>query len=191
MYIDRVIKILQKYPHERCLIHTVSHELARDTGDALYKIFGQRIITNRGQEEEKNNFLIEEDEEQKTKKSKHLLRYLNQPWAVLVTAGLTRGIDLPDDLCRNVIIAKVPMGYLGDRRTEAILYEVEGGKIEYAVDTIRELEQSVYRGVRHEKDWCRIWIIDESFDNIYQMKGLLSAYFLASVRPKGDYMSRV
>jgi Rad3-related DNA helicase len=79
---------------------------------------------------------------------------------------LDRGVDLPDEQCRVVIIAKVPYPYLGDRQVNARLHS-KGGQVWYNVQTVRSIVQMTGRGVRHEDDWCVSYIIDSQFNNLW------------------------
>lgn len=72
---------------------------------------------------------------------------------------MDRGVDLKDDDCRVVVVAKVPFPYLGDKQVSARLHS-PGGQAWYTVQTIRTLVQMTGRGVRHEDDWCESYVLD-------------------------------
>lgn len=190
LYIGNIAWILFKYPNERSLIHAVSHEMAQDIGDALLEIFGpDKVFVDRGEKIKIEEDDTPEDVEQKLADSDMLAKYLATPGSVLVSARLGRGTDLKDSACRNIILAKVPFPYLGDRRIEARLNRTKTGEVYYMIHTVRELIQYFGRGNRHENDWVRIWVMDESFDRIVKMRGLLPNYFTDTIRNPGDYMS--
>lgn len=189
-YIGNIASILLRYPYEKCLIHAVSHELARDIGDSLTEIFGDRIVTERGEKVKFDQDDTLEEREEKLKKAGKLNEYLRKPGAVLVSARLGRGTDLKDWRCRNIILAKTPYAFLGDRRIKARKEETESGELWYKIKAVREIIQYFGRGMRHEGDWVRIWVMDDTFDGIVSLQGLLPKYFRLSIRPPGDYMSR-
>lgn len=79
---------------------------------------------------------------------------------VLVSASLWRGIDLRDDLARFVIITKIPFPDLGDRLIQKRAYSGKFGHLWYISQAVLMLIQGSGRGVRHEKDYCIVYILD-------------------------------
>lgn len=141
----------EKHPGDRMIVHTVSYKLARDLEDELkrgeYKLSRDRQIVTytegRGRE-------------------RALDLYKRSPGAILLAPSMSRGIDLPDDLCRVQIIAKCPFPALGDKQISARLH-TDGGQMWYTVKTIRDIVQMTGRAVRHEDDWAVTYIFDSSF----------------------------
>jgi Rad3-related DNA helicase len=88
-----------------------------------------------------------------------VLRIFTNTGGVLYAPSLERGIDLPDDHCRTIIIAKVPYPYLGDRQTSARLNSY-AGRLWYTCQTVRTIVQQCGRGVRHQDDWAVTWVLD-------------------------------
>ncbi len=153
--IDGIVKVLsrKKYQSERVLIHTVSAKLSNDIKTGLLKADLNRDI------------LWYSDQD--TKKQA-LNQYLKTPGAVLVSYSFDRGVDLPDDLCRCIIIAKIPFANLGDKQVSRRLYS-KGGSLWYAINCIRTILQQCGRGNRHHNDWCDVWILDRQFiDNLWK-----------------------
>lgn len=73
-----------------------------------------------------------------------------------------RGIDLPDDACRSIIITKYPFPDLSDIVFK-VLRETYGDNTywKYVNDMAsRELVQQCGRAIRHPDDWCEIWSPD-------------------------------
>lgn len=79
---------------------------------------------------------------------------------VMVTASFWRGIDLRDDLARFIIITKVPFPDLGDRLIQKRAYSGKFGHLWYVSQAVLMLIQGSGRGVRHEKDYCTVYILD-------------------------------
>lgn len=147
---DRDVKIQQIvdwWPTERILIHSVSHKRTREIVEALKT---DRTVAWFADARDRKDAI-------------HL--YKETPGAILVGAGLERGIDLPDDLCRVIIVAKLPWPNRGDKQINARL-ETKGGDQWYTMQTIRSLVQMTGRGMRHEKDWCMSYILDGAFSNL-------------------------
>lgn len=142
-----VQKIVNKHPDSKILIHTVSYKLNKfiedqlRQGDALF-----RIVTY--------NAAVE--------KQRAIDRYLATERAVFLAPSLDRGIDLPGDDCRVIIVCKVPFPSLGDKQVSARMHS-KGGQSWYAVKTIRSLVQMTGRGMRSADDFCESYILDKMF----------------------------
>jgi Rad3-related DNA helicase len=143
-----ILKVLDLHPDSKILVHTVSYALNKAIEDHLLaSIHWQRIITYRSAGE----------------KQKAIDRYLYGDATVLLAPSLDRGIDLPDDNCRVIIVCKVPFPNLGDKQIQTRTYSTKGGQNWYSVRTIRSLVQMTGRGMRHEDDMCESYILDSQF----------------------------
>lgn len=165
----------EKHPGERVIVHTVSYKLARDLEEQLRRgedrLTGRTIITyteGRGREDA-------------------LRKYKRTEGAVLLAPSMSRGIDLPDDLCRVQIIAKCPFPALGDKQIASRLH-LPGGQLWYTVKTIRDIVQMTGRAVRHENDWAVTYIMDINFGrNLWsKWKRLFPAWWVESVDTRAD-----
>lgn len=145
---DGIRRVVADHPGERVLIHGVSYDLSRYIVENLDK--GRHILTY-GSSDEKGTILAS------------ARRHRD---CILVAPSFDRGVDLPDDLCRVIIVAKVPYPYLGDRQVNARLYG-KGGRTWYSVQTVRTIVQMTGRGVRHKDDWCVGYILDSQFRDLW------------------------
>ncbi len=80
-------------------------------------------------------------------------------------ASFAEGVDLPDDLCRHVIIVKLPFAVPDDPldRAMAEWAEQRGRNPFYELsvpDAALKLVQACGRLIRHEGDWGRITLLD-------------------------------
>jgi ATP-dependent DNA helicase DinG len=132
--------LLNKHQNERGLILTTSYELAGN-------IF--RYSNN------KHRLLLTKDMSAKEVLGKHKKTNAN----VILTPTMWEGVDLKDDLCRFIIIAKTPYPSLADKR---IKVKAERDKEWYRSVTLMRLIQGCGRGVRHEKDYCITYILDSN-----------------------------
>jgi len=99
---------------------------------------------------------------------------------ILLAPSAERGVDLPDDMCRVVIIAKVPFPSLGDKQTSARLHS-NGGRQWYTIKTMRDVVQMSGRGVRHDNDYAVTYILDMQWQRLYRdHKAFLPQYFIES-----------
>jgi len=139
-------KIAQAYPTDRILVHAVSYQLTDYLYTALQQQVGTRVVRYTNAVE--RNAVLE--------------RFTRIPGAIIIAPSLDRGVDLPDDLCRVVIIAKIPFPDLGDKQIAARLYS-KGGERWYTVQTIRTMVQMSGRGMRSVEDQCDIYVLDQQF----------------------------
>ena len=144
-----VDEILDRYAGYRVLVHTVSYRraerLLRESRHA------SRMLTYRTAQE----------------RSEAIERFRQTPGAVLVAPSLERGVDLPNDACRAIIILKVPYPDYGDRQVRARL-KLPGGRGWYLVQTVRSMVQMTGRGMRHKDDWCDSYIVDRQFVELWR-----------------------
>ena len=131
----------------RVLIHTVSYDL----NDALFTAL----------KSDRASFTYKTSAE----KLDAITRYRDLDSAVLYAPSLERGIDLPEDACRHIIVPKIPFPNLGDKQVAARLYS-RGGQVWYQVKTIRSLVQMTGRGMRSESDSCSSYILDQQFQSM-------------------------
>jgi ATP-dependent DNA helicase DinG len=132
--------LMNKHQNEKGLILTTSYELAGN-------IF--RYSNN------KHRLLLTKDMSAKEVLEKHARTDAN----VILTPTMWEGVDLRDDLCRFIIIAKTPYPSLADKRTKV---KAERDKNWYYSVTLMRLIQGCGRGVRHEKDYCITYILDSN-----------------------------
>lgn len=80
--------------------------------------------------------------------------------SVLVAANLVEGWDGADNLCRFVIMPKVPFPNLGDKRTRIRMQE-DGRSFDHKA--LVAVVQGAGRGVRHRQDYADTWILDANW----------------------------
>lgn len=148
----KVADIMRRHPDQRMLVHTVSYELNKIIeGQVNRARLGDRVITYYNAREREDA----------------LADYLNTSNGVLLSPSFERGVDLPHDACRVIVVAKMPYPYLGDKQIKARTYGTYDGNMWYAVQTIRTLCQMTGRGMRSADDWAISYILDSSFLDLY------------------------
>lgn len=83
---------------------------------------------------------------------------------ILVGPTLVEGVDLPDDLCRFIVILKVPYPNLKDRY---VAEKIKMFPMWYNSTTSNAIIQGIGRGVRNENDYCVTYIMDACFYSLY------------------------
>ncbi len=140
-------EIMEKHPNDRILVHTVSYKV-RDY--LRKKISSKRLVTHGTQD---RAMVLE------------MFKKTQSP-LVLLSPSMDRGVDLPGDECRVVVIAKVPYPDLGDPQVSRRVYGSKDGDSWYAHKTISTVVQMSGRAVRSESDHAITYILDEQFDKI-------------------------
>ena len=160
--ISALVRVCDRHPGERVLVHTVSYDLARMASSRLGAELARPVLTYRSARD----------------RDSVLARFRRTPGAVLVAPSMDRGVDLAQEDCRVVVVTKVPFPNLGDRQTSERL-RLPDGDSWYAVQTIRTLVQMTGRGVRSADDWCVSYILDRQFthNTLRKHKFLLPAWW--------------
>ena len=106
-------------------------------------------------------FLFYNDAFQKAEAIKKLQRLKD---GILVGPSLTEGLDLKDDYCRFMILAKVPYPTLDEFNSKKMKLMPDW----YGWKTTTSIIQALGRGIRHKTDWCVTYLMDSCFSLILQ-----------------------
>jgi len=141
-------KIMDKHPNDRILVHTVSYKV-RDY--LRMNIKSDRFIIHSTADRDKvlENF-------------KRSVKPL-----VLLSPSMGRGVDLPDEECRVVVIAKVPYPDLGDPQVNRRVHGSKDGDDWYAHKTVSTIVQASGRACRSMDDYSITYVLDGQFGKIY------------------------
>jgi len=157
-------RILEYHDNDKGLIHTHTFKIANYIKDNIDPKYRDRIIIH--------------NSETRTEMLK--LFMLSDEPKVLVTPSMTEGIDLKDDLARFVVIVKLPFMFLGDKQ---IKRKMELDQEWYRWKTALTLVQASGRGVRHDKDFCTIYIMDSQFEYFMrQNRKFFPKYFIDAIK---------
>ncbi len=166
--IDTLLKI---HSNEKGLIHCVSYSNMNYILENSK--YSQRMITHNTQNCKQK-----------------LIEFINssEP-VVMLSPAMERGIDLPYDSCRFIIIAKMPFPCLGDPQVKARRFTHGKGESDsrgrewYATITARRLVQATGRGMRSSDDFCVSYILDSAFEKFYgENLNLFSPWWREAVR---------
>jgi len=147
--LDAVDQIMKRYPGEKGLIHAVSYQIAS--------------AIKRDQENKGCERIITHDSETRADQLE-VFKAARRP-LVMLSPSFDRGVDLPGDQCRFIIVCKVPYLNLGDKQVAARL-KAPGGDQWYVFKAIQTLMQMSGRGVRNETDHCDTYILDQQFNGL-------------------------
>ena len=83
---------------------------------------------------------------------------------ILIGPTLVDGIDLPGDLCRFIIILKVPYPVIVD---DYVKLKMKLFPLWYNSSTSNHIIQGIGRGNRFKSDYCTTYILDACFASLY------------------------
>ncbi len=144
--IGEIRTILSKHVNQKGIIHTKSYQ--------LMNMIASRLKDPR--------ILIHDND---TRQDTINMYIRSEKPLVLVSPSIEEGMDFRDDLCRFIIIAKVPYLNLGDPQIKA---HANKDPAWYSWKAIQSIIQEAGRGVRHETDWCSTYIIDSNFGRLLE-----------------------
>ena len=146
---NMIYQIIRAFKGKRGMIQTGSYETAQIIyKDAPYDIKPRLQLYNNSQEK---SWMIE--------------MHKATDDSVIIGPTLVEGVDLPGDLLRFIIIAKVPYPNLQDKLVKAKMNLFPQW---YQSETANSIIQGIGRGNRFVEDWCVTYIIDGCFDNLYR-----------------------
>ena len=82
---------------------------------------------------------------------------------ILIGPSLLEGLNFADDLCRFIIVLKVPYASLADKLVKAKMSVYPNW---YVNDVINKMVQGLGRGIRSKDDWCESYILDGCWNDI-------------------------
>ena len=175
--VREVDAILDQHPNERGLIHTVSYNLAtyiEQHSKAQYRHGISRLMLPRNS----------------AQKPAVVAAFKADPTAVLISPSMTTGIDLPYDLLRFQIVAKLAFPDRGDEQTRKRMKldpttgeESPIAKRWYTWATATSLVQAYGRGIRAVDDACTTYLLDGNFGWFRQAaRDMLPAWFTDAIK---------
>lgn len=164
--VDGVKAVCKHHEGERVMVHTKTY----DTTRALENVRPGHTYkyTERGE------------------RHRALQAYKQDPRGVLLAASMERGIDLPDEDCRAVVIAQLPFPYEGDRQIARRIHGTGARGYRWQLmETLRSLVQMAGRGVRHKDDHAVTWVLDSrapGFVDQCKRRGLVPKWWSEAVQ---------
>lgn len=145
---NMIESILRMYSDKKGIIQTGSYVFAKQLYDNIDKSLKSRLILY--------NDSIEKQES--------IDAYKFSDNKVLIGPSLIEGLSLDDDLCRFLIIMKVPYLSLADKYVDT-KRKVNPSWYNNATSIL--MLQGIGRGVRNEHDWCVTFILDACFQGLF------------------------
>jgi ATP-dependent DNA helicase DinG len=147
--VDTIVEAHVKAGHKG-IIHTVSYDRAERIYNASHN---------------KKHMLLHSSDD----KDKIIAQYKDSTTpVVLLSPSITEGEDFPDGECRFVIIPKVPYASLGDK---LVRERLNSDPSWYTWKACQDIIQGAGRGMRSERDFCSIYILDSNFEKLLEQHG--------------------
>lgn len=143
-----IYNIIRKHKGQRGMIQTGSYDFAKRLMFYAPSDISARLLNYNGSREKRDMVQMHEMMED----------------TVLIGPTLAEGIDLPDDLCRFIIILKVPYPNLKDKLVNE---KIKLFPLWYGSKTSNTIIQGIGRGVRNKNDYCTTYILDACFYKLY------------------------
>lgn len=143
-----IYKTCEQMTGKKGMIQTGTYSIAKEIIDNAPEHIKRRLLYYNGSKE----------------KSDVIIRHQMSEDTILIGPTLNEGIDLPGDLCRFIIILKMPYPNLKDRLVDA---KIKLFPYWYNSTTSNAIIQGIGRGNRFEDDWCKVYILDACFMRLY------------------------
>lgn len=168
--VEHLDTLIDRHPDEAGMIHTVSYYLA---GQILkYSRHTRRMLTH-----DKHN------------RAHALTQFRRSSGMIWISPSSMTGVDLPYDLCRWQIVAKIPFPNKGDKQIKKIMQEGPDGRSSLSANrwytwvTACTLLQAYGRGMRAPDDQCTTYLIDPNWSWFRSAaRALLPQWFREAVR---------
>lgn len=148
---EKVTKALKHYPDSKGIIHTHTYKISNYIKENVSDRHHRLIFHGNGSGVSREEAI-----------QQHLM---SSKATVLVSPGMTEGIDLVGDLCRWQIMCKVPFLYMGDKQVKA---RMDKDMLWFQYSAILTIAQASGRGVRSAEDHAEFFILDETFERLYK-----------------------
>lgn len=163
-YIEK--ELLDKHEGEKGVVHA-TYEMA--------ELISRHTTSNR--------FLFH-DNLNKASRYREFLTSSPESGKVLVASGLYQGMDLPGDLGRWQVLAKVPWLNLGDRATK---YKAEHDQDYYLWETLKDVIQASGRVSRGPTDYGITYVLDGTFKRLIEgADDMVPNWFSKAITWKAD-----
>ena len=164
---EEVARLVNMYPGENTLVHAVSNNI-RD-----------HLVNNLPWAGVNPEIIMTHD---KDNRAAQLELFKNMRGCVMISPSFDRGVDLPNDECRSVIICKMPYMNLQDKQVKARMALPKGQRW-YNLRAIQSVMQMTGRAVRSKDDYCDTWILDSQFDRLLaRTRHLIPKWWLDAIR---------
>ena len=160
--VPEIVKIANRFPSDNVLVHTTSTKIRDFLMNNLP--LADRLMTH-----------------DQINRVDQLELFKQQRGRVMLSFSFDRGVDLPDDECRCVVICKMPYLHLGDKQVKARLARPKGQRW-YNLRAIQTVMQMTGRAVRGEKDFAETYILDRKFDSLLaRTRHLIPQWWLEAI----------
>jgi Rad3-related DNA helicase len=159
--LDEIKELLEKHKNERGIIHSGTYEISK----AIYESLPSNV---------KSRIIFYNNAKGRAEAISLYKKFSNK---ILMGPSILEGLDFEGDLCRFIIIAKLPYASLGNNLVQA---KMELYPNWYSYDCVNKITQGIGRGVRSENDYCSTYILDGCFADLVRRSGNLFSKTISS-----------
>ena len=148
-FVDALHDVLTRIPHDE---------------QTIVLVHGKQRLIDVAELSPVARWLVAELEDDAERHEQRLEQFFAGERKLLASTRIARGVDFAGDKARHIVLIKDPLPNLRSRR-----FQVLGKRwsqellFAYADDIAnRTLAQMVGRGLRHENDWARVWVLDSA-----------------------------
>ena len=144
-------------------LHDVFRRIPHDE-QAIVLVHGKQRLLDLADVSPIARWLAAELEDDAERHEQRLEQFFLGERKVLASTRIARGVDFAGEKARHIVLIKDPLPNLRSRRFQ-VLSKRWGDDLLFAyADDIasRTLAQMVGRGLRHEQDWVRLWVLDSA-----------------------------
>jgi ATP-dependent DNA helicase DinG len=148
--VEAILNILNEHPTEKGIVHTGNFAIAQWLTSELRNSKHVILHHNPGSNLKRDTVIDQ-------------FTGMKKP-ALLISPSITEGLDLVDDKGRFAIFVKIPFGTLGDPWVKARMALSQKW---YLLKAMTDVIQGGGRVVRTPEDYGTVYILDESFQSLY------------------------
>jgi Rad3-related DNA helicase len=144
-------------------LHDVFERIPPDE-QAIVVVHGKQRLLDVAEQSPLARWLVAELEDDAERHEERLEQFFRGERRVLASTRIARGVDFAGDKARHIVLLKDPLPNLRSRRFQVLAKKWSDELLfAYADDMAgRTLAQMVGRGLRHEEDWVRLWVLDDA-----------------------------
>lgn len=162
--VAKIEEIADKYEGKRGIIHAHSFGIQKAIFDNVKKSVRDRLI-------QQHDF---------ANKTDMLAKHATISDSIIIAPAMHEGVDLKDELSRFQVICKVPYANYFENKQMSARMELDPNY--YPFITIMKICQSVGRSIRSDSDYADTYIIDGSFDQLFNRnRGSFPKWFTESI----------
>lgn len=179
-----IADIARHHEGTRGFVHCGSYKLAKRIYEHLpHDVQGLTRVQNREDRDEALDAWLRADVDESSHDAPNSADDKEIGGQVFLSVAMAEGVSLDDEKARWQVVAKCQYPYMGDKRVDYRLNELDEWSW-YAGSAAIDLQQAVGRGMRSKDDWAITYLLDTSAVQLIERNSyLFEEWFLSAVDP--------